>query len=60
MNTANDIRDYLNSIDITDTKNYAKALLEVETTCWEIDPILIDELWTVEIHNFLRFLTKEN
>ena len=48
--------EILENVDKKDVKAYAKGLLEAERACWECDPILIEEYWSEEVHDFLNFL----
>ena len=48
--------EILENVDKKDIKAYAKGLLEAEKACWKCDPILIEEYWSEEVHDFLNFL----
>lgn len=57
--TCDEAEEAIKLVDINNPNEYAKALLKLETFCWECDPILIEEWWTDEVHKFLKNLANE-
>lgn len=56
--TCDEAEKAIKLVDINNPNEYAKALIKLETFCWECDPILIEEWWTAEVYKFLENLAK--
>ena len=57
--TCDEAEEAIKLVDINNPNEYAKALLKLETFCWEWDPILIEEWWADKVRKFLKNLTKD-